>query len=441
MLSYGSVDHDNAYRDQIKSKLELHYAINENENFNFHLTNNRINFFLENVIKNHTFFKNKIPSTFFKNNNPAKNFTDLPFLEKKQLRKMTDDFISRHLKNERLYFKIKTSGSTGVPLTMWFDDSYYVSFFSDFSFFLRANKIRPKPLSVSMITASVFKNAVDYRILQPPINYSIYHRLNIHPSHWKSIPDILNFIFEENPLILRGMPSSLESLASYIDEYRFSKPIRPKILISISEMLLPTTRQKLKNTFDADVFDEYGLSETGVIGRECCKHNGFHINVVDYYVEIVNQDGTPIDNGIEGEIVVSNLYNSVIPLLRYKTGDYGVINSTPCTCGNNSPRIIRLTGRQLTRFIMPDGRSYNPFDEFGKLILDLPIKQFQLIQEKSKHITLYYTGNIDISKLKLVHELRNKIYKIHEESYSLKLLKIDQFKTTNTKFQSFLCLV
>ena len=366
---------------------------------------------------------------------PERHLAEIPLLDKDRLREMTS--VAPRGRRRRLPFTARTSGSTGVPLNMVFGPEHYVSYYARFAHFLWRRRLWPTPLSMSMMTVSAFQAVIDYRVLQPAINCTFYRRINIHPSHWTSPAAPVACVSAARPLVLRGMATSLETLAQRVAEDPPPAPIRPAVVVSVAETLLPATRRLLESTFGAEVIDEYGLTEVGgVVGSECAANGGFHVQPLDYLVEVVGPDGAPLPDGREGEIVVTNLYATVVPLLRYRTGDFGTITSEPCRCGSVAPRIARLTGRALSRFVGASGAAYNPYDEYGRLLLALPMIQFQLAQVTDRMLLLRYRGNRDITDLPEVPALRERVASVHGAATELRVERVTAFEE-GPKFHAF----
>ena len=59
--------------------------------------------------------------------------------------------------------------------------------------------------------------------------------------------------------------------------------------------------------------------------------------------EIVDSDGIAVSSGDIGELVVTPLGVSGMPLLRFKTGDVSFLISDPCSCGRKTSRLGPIT--------------------------------------------------------------------------------------------------
>ena len=434
----GSIEKDLSYEKDIQKRYELLLETNNNKRFQDRCQKDRRNRFLKEVVASSPFYNSQELDLITQSSIPSEHFSQIPLLEKSRLKEMSDIFIAKN--RSKHFFKVKTAGTTGIPLKIWFDHEYFISYYSFFRYFFKTNKLKPSPFSVSLLSFSSFRTSEEYWILQPTMNYSFSHRMSIHPSRWESAEAVLRSMSGDAPMVLVGLPSSFEVLIGYLDKHAVPKPIHPDLIITRSETLLPPVRTKIEEVCNAPVFDSYGLTELGgIIGIECKEHKGFHINTIDFFVEIIDQNGKPVKNGIEGEIVVTNLYHRIMPLLRYKTEDYGVMTEERCTCGSVSPRILKLTGRKLNKFSLNDGSSYHPYDAYGEFLWRLPVSQFQMVQQGDSLITLNYKSDKDISGLPVVRALDRRIKKLHKDNVIFRLNKVDFFKI-DRKFQAFLKL-
>ncbi|HEX8030115.1 MAG TPA: hypothetical protein VF491_16695 [Vicinamibacterales bacterium] len=181
------------------------------------------------------------------------------------------------------------------------------------------------------------------------------------------------------PDVIIAYTNPLFALARALDA-RGKTPPSPRAIIVGAEQLHRTQRTLIERVFGAPVFDTYGAREFMLMGAECEQHDGFHLSAEHLMLEIVDDDGVPVEAGREGHIVVTDLYNYALPFIRYMTGDRGVAATDPCQCGRGLPRLASVTGRTLDLVVTPDGR-HLPGEYFVRLLgLDPRIRQFQVVQ-------------------------------------------------------------
>jgi phenylacetate-CoA ligase len=122
--------------------------------------------------------------------------------------------------------------------------------------------------------------------------------------------------------------------------------IRPKGIISSAEVLTPENRELIETTFGCRVFDRYGCREVSVIASECGEHQGLHINADNLLVETVTDQG-PV-RGEDGEVLITDLRNFAMPLIRYRIKDVGRLLPQACGCGRGLP-LMRISGGRTSR--------------------------------------------------------------------------------------------
>ena len=165
------------------------------------------------------------------------------------------------------------------------------------------------------------------------------------------------------------------------------------------------TRKKIENLFGIDVYNSYGLTEMNGPGVafECPYKNGMHLWEDHFLVEIINPEtGEVLDEGREGELVITSLRREAMPLIRYRTRDITKILSDTCACGRTHRRISRIMGRSDDMFVV---KGVNIFPQQIEQIL-MGIKgvaqNYQIVLESLDQLTIkveiskdLFDGNID----------------------------------------------
>lgn len=193
------------------------------------------------------------------------------------------------------------------------------------------------------------------------------------------------------PTKIRCFPYPMYLVANFINKNNFSG-IRPKSIIATGEPLYQHQRECMEEAFNCKVFDSYGSRETGLIAQECEYHRGLHINMEGLFVEFIGEDGNPVKEGHIGEIIVTDLLNYGMPLIRYNIGDMGVPSKKTCQCGRTLPLIDSIQGRVGDEIILPNSSKISN----GALVLYLvdngpQVGQVQIIQDSIDHLTIKMT--------------------------------------------------
>jgi phenylacetate-CoA ligase len=196
------------------------------------------------------------------------------------------------------------------------------------------------------------------------------------------------------PVLLYGYPSVLYLLATRAAACG-RLDIRPRTIVTTSEMLFSGQRRVIEEAFAAPVFDQYGCNEVNLVSAECERHDGWHYAMESTLVEILDDDGLPVPTGRSGRIVGTSLDNLEMPFLRYDTGDVGTLDTEPCACGRGLVRIRELQGRSRDLIRTPDGR-YVHGVAFNDLMLEYPaVDRYQAVQADARHLCVIVAGDIN----------------------------------------------
>ncbi|PKQ21306.1 MAG: phenylacetate--CoA ligase [Actinobacteria bacterium HGW-Actinobacteria-6] len=107
-------------------------------------------------------------------------------------------------------------------------------------------------------------------------------------------------------------------------------------------------REEIEKRLGILATDNYGLSEVmgpGVSG-ECEYQCGLHMAEDHFLFEVVNPEtGEPVAEGEEGELIITTLTKEAFPVLRYRTHDLTVLDTSPCACGRTAARMRKVRAR------------------------------------------------------------------------------------------------
>lgn len=143
-----------------------------------------------------------------------------------------------------------------------------------------------------------------------------------------------------------GVPSFLYALLKKAEElgYDCRKDLRLNKAFVTAEKLPEELRQAFRDGYGIEVFQGYGTADAGCLAFECSCRAGLHL-ARHVHMEIADPDtGAPLGYDTPGEIVVT-VVNPVYPLVRFGTGDLGIMVGEPCPCGHTGPRLKGVYGR------------------------------------------------------------------------------------------------
>jgi phenylacetate-CoA ligase len=162
---------------------------------------------------------------------------------------------------------------------------------------------------------------------------------------------------------LVGIPAQVLALARHPDSARIP-PGRIRSILLSTDYVPRAVTAALRQTWDCDVFQHYGMTEMGYGGGVgCAAHDGYHLREADLLFEIVDPvTGQPVRDGRQGEVVFTTLNRRAMPLIRYRTGDLAAWIEAPCPCGSVLRRMGWVQGRRRDKIRLADGSLLDPTD-------------------------------------------------------------------------------
>lgn len=195
-------------------------------------------------------------------------------------------------------------------------------------------------------------------------------------------------------------------------------------------------RKKIEEEWDMMAIDIYGLSE--IIGPgvavECEGKDGLHVWADHFLPEVINpKTGEVLDEGKEGELVLTTLTKEALPMIRYRTGDIVKITYSKCPyCKRTMPRISKIKGRIDDMLII---RGVNVFpSQIETVLTKIPevSPHYQIVVSREKYldkleVRVEVTEKTFSDEVKKLEELQKKIEKSIESviglSISVKLVE------------------
>jgi phenylacetate-CoA ligase len=148
---------------------------------------------------------------------------------------------------------------------------------------------------------------------------------------------------------------------------------------AMGEALADGTRDLVRQAWGVRVTDSYSSNEVGHIALQCPEHEHYHVQSEMLLVEVLDEAGRACRPGQAGRVVVTDLHNFAMPLVRYELGDYAE-PGMPCSCGRGLPVLTRINGRVRNMLITADGKRYWPTFGSAGLAGLAPVMRQQLVQ-------------------------------------------------------------
>lgn len=312
-----------------------------------------------------------------------KNWEKIPILTKNEVILNQDFLISNPsiVKYANNQLRIEhTSGSTGKCLEVFWEESDYQR--SLLPLYFRRRKyygIHPDDKLCFFYTVrSNEKEDIEFIEKKRTLSFSKSNLNN------QKMLEIYNRMKRFEPVWILGQPSVLLLLADTIIKNKLELISTIKYIELTGEMLFPAVRKKIEEVFKCSIANHYGTIEVSSIAYECpC--GKLHLTDCTY-TEIIDSSGNVLSDGEEGEVCVTSLVNTAMPLIRYNIGDKAILHSANgCGCGSNNKVLELTTGRVNDYISTYTGEHINSYIfvraiEIVNHIYPQAIKQFQIVQ-------------------------------------------------------------
>jgi phenylacetate-CoA ligase len=304
------------------------------------------------------------------------DFARIPCLTKDLIREHFSH-LQPHRTKLRHAARVSTGGSTGRPVTVLVDRERMA--FADAAR-LRAHRWFGADMGTREVvlwgsSLELTKQDTARTIRDRFINSRLLSAFDLGAT---SLARYARIIQRYRPGKLYGYASALYLLASYLRQIGWTPPGGwPRAIFTTAEPLFDFQRATIEAVFGCPVAVEYGCREVGLIAAEC-PAGGLHIAA----------EGVVLETLANGELVVTHVDSFAMPLIRYRTGDVGVLEPAPCTCGRGLPRLKSVEGRRTDFLITAGGRVMHALAVIY-ILREIPyVREFQVIQERLDRVTV-----------------------------------------------------
>ena len=313
---------------------------------------------------------------------PPQDFWDIPTASRADLSRAPWSFVPDTASLDGLIV-FQTSGTTGHPLNILSQPETAAHYWP---LLRRALALHGVPLEeaaegderdVASALIGFQASTYTYAAVSAYLNGAGCLKLNLNPADWRDPDDRTRFLDDCRPRVFTGDPVSLAALAGLRLRHR------PLALVSTAMALLPGLRDQLRAQFGCPVIDVYSLNEAGPVAAAGPDGSGHRLLSHRLYVEVLDAEGAPCPPGTRGEIALSGGFNPLLPLLRYRTGDWASLDlSDP-----RQARLLDLEGRPPVVFRTRTGQPLNNID-VTQALKPLALAQFTLHQAGDGGLTL-----------------------------------------------------
>ena len=188
------------------------------------------------------------------------------------------------------------------------------------------------------------------------------------------------------PRMIFGYPSALAHIARHARQcgQRLDN-LGIAVAFVTSERLYDHQRAEIEQGFGCGLANGYGGRDAGFVAHECPQH-GMHVSAEDIVIEIIAADGRGLPNGQIGEIVVTHLATCDFPFIRYRTGDFAMLDDATCPCGRGLPLLKEIQGRSTDFVVAHDGTVMHGL-ALIYVLREMPeIASFKIVQESRERV-------------------------------------------------------
>lgn len=198
--------------------------------------------------------------------------------------------------------------------------------------------------------------------------------------------DLIEQLNHFQPTVIAAYPFVLERLALQAERVKLTGL---RQFTSSGEHLSDRARARIQAAFGVPIFDHYGMGECLFLGEGCPTDGGAHLNADWAILEVLDSRNRPVPPGQPGaKVLVTNLANTIQPIIRYEVGDIVRFANHRCTCGSELPWIERIDGRSTDVFWVGENKDQMIACLLFKHVFDtfLQIRDWQAVQVERNRV-------------------------------------------------------
>jgi len=219
--------------------------------------------------------------------------------------------------------------------------------------------------------------------------------------------EIIAILNGAQPSVVHTYPSMLPSLCQAAREGRLR--IAPALFWCSSEPLWPEVRADAEATWHVPILDGWATSESAGGSFSCPAGTGFHVGEDLNIVEPVDERGHPVAPGQRSaKILLTNLYNQVLPLIRYEIDDEFLVAASPCPCGSAHLKVEGVQGRADDVFDYAGGVRVHPLNFRSVLGREPAILEYQ-VRQTQRGAEVDVVARSEIDRPAVAHMLQERL--------------------------------
>ena len=258
----------------------------------------------------------------------------------------------------------------------------------------------------------------------------------------KPVDDQLRWLKSVSPGRIVTHPSNLAALLAEAKATKVELP-ELKHINTLGEVLPPEVRALCKEVWGLPVTDIYSCREANILALQCPENEHYHIQSEHVIFEVLDENDQPCKAGERGRVVVTDLHNFAMPLIRYEVGDHAELGES-CSCGRTLPVLKRIWGRTRNMMVLPTGQRIWPQVGLAEISKLLPIKQIQVIQKTLREIEvkIVLSRPVEPEMYDDFGKAARKIFAKFSSEFRVTVSVVDNIpKSKSGKYEDFMSLV
>ena len=383
---------------RIKNQLkEIEFCINHpNSDKEIQIKDTYVNSLLDHAVKT---------TPYYQAFSGVNKISDFPVIRKTTIQDNFELFKSSTFK-DKPNFKVSTSGSTGVPFFLFQNQAKRHRNHADIIYFFNEAGFN---VGNRLYELEVWRGHNKKGKLKSWIqNVAQFDISRLTDERIETFLELLKSDKQSKKTLL-GFASAYEMIAQYLEKNNMVlKDLGINSVIANSEYLNPYTKSTLGKHFNTNVYSRYSSEEVGMIAQQTLNSpNNFVINNASYHVELLDlQNDSPAKLGEFGRIVVTDLFNYAMPIIRYDTGDIAQFGLNK----DGAMEFVQIEGRKMDLIYDSKGNMISSFVIYTKFYNYYHLlKQYQFIQqgEKDYEVKLNLQGDEFQFEKQLVADIKS----------------------------------
>lgn len=352
-------------------------------------------------LRSRLFLLDQLPDGF----DVARDFDLLPTTDRDAIAHRLEDLVPRDLDLARAIV-YSTSATTGHAMIVPSHPTAMVQNLAHLERVIALNgaRLAPREGAPLAINASMQQRTYVFATTMSAWSGAVFAKLNFSPHDWAGgAASRDRFLRDFSPAFVSSEPVTLaESL-------RLAIPLQPTVVVSSAVRLQPALADRVRAAWNTTVIDLYSTTETGPVAATIPGVPGHVVLMTDIFVEVLGPKGERLPDGTYGELALTGGRNPFLPLVRYRTGDFGRLATVMLPDGRPARTILDLEGREPVTYRAVDGSRVSSLD-IGRRIRPLaPFVQHAMYQraDGSVELRLRPLPNVPIPREDFEYTLRD----------------------------------